>query len=77
MWIAKPIYEALPYAYSALGLAFLGVSWFGTRGIASAVLFGCGGGLLLIGLILWLRRRDFRDSQRHYNPGSLDEGGLD
>ena len=73
MWLAKPIYEALPYAYGALGLAFIAVSWFGVTGIASALILLCGSGLLLISLVLWLRRRDFRDAQRQYNARSLEE----
>jgi hypothetical protein len=73
MWVAKPIYESLPYLYGALGLAFFGLSWFGTQGIASALLLICGSGLLLISLVLWLRRRDFRDTQRQYNAKSLEE----
>jgi hypothetical protein len=73
MWVAKPIYEALPYLYGALGLAFISVSWFGSTGILSALLLICGSGLLLISLVLWLRRRDFRDTQRQYNAKSLEE----
>jgi hypothetical protein len=73
MWLPKPFYETLPYLYGALGLVFLSVSWVGTTGIASAVLLIAGSGLLLISLVLWLRRKDFRDAQRQYNNRSLDE----
>jgi hypothetical protein len=73
MWIPKPVYETLPYLYGALGLTFLTVSWTGTTGVVSAVLLITGSGLLLISLVLWLRRKDFRDTQRHYNSRSLDE----
>jgi hypothetical protein len=73
MWLPKPFYELLPYLYGALGITFLTVSWIGTTGLASALLLLCGSGLLLISLVLWLRRKDFRDAQRHYNSRSLDE----
>jgi hypothetical protein len=73
MWLPKPFYETLPYLYGALGLVFLSVSWVGATGLASAVLLITGSGLLLISLVLWLRRKDFRDAQRQYNNRSLDE----
>lgn len=73
MWLPKPVYEALPYIYAALGVLFIVESWVGTTGWLSALLLFAGGGLLLIGLVLWLRRKDFRDEQRHYNAHSLDE----
>jgi len=73
MWLPKPLYELLPYIYGTLGLVFLVVSWMGATGIASAVLLIAGSGLLLISLVLWLRRKDFRDSQRQYTNRSLDE----
>ena len=73
MWLPKPFYELLPYLYGLLGITFLTVSWIGTTGWVSALLLLCGSGLLLISLVLWLRRKDFRDAQRHYNSRSLDE----
>jgi hypothetical protein len=73
LWFPRPVYEALPYVYGALGLTFLTVSWFGTQGWASAVLLIAGGGLLLISLVLWLRRHDFRRTQREYDAHSLDD----
>jgi hypothetical protein len=73
MWFPKPLYEALPYLYGALGLTFLYVSWVGATGVPSALLLIAGSGLLLISLVLWLRRKDFRDAQRQYKQRSLDE----
>jgi hypothetical protein len=73
MWIPKPVYEILPYLYGSLGLTFLTVSWVGTTGVVSAVLLITGSGLLLISLVLWLRRKDFRETQRQYNSRSLDD----
>jgi hypothetical protein len=73
MWLPKPFYEALPYIYGAIGLTFIAVSWIGTTGAVSALLLITGSGLLIISLMLWLRRKDFRDAQRQYNSRSLDE----
>ena len=73
MWIAKPFYESLPYLYAVAGLALIGCSWFALQGGASTLALIAGGVLLLIGLVLWLRRRDYRLLQRRYPTGSLDE----
>jgi hypothetical protein len=73
LWFPKPLYEALPYLYGALGLTFIVVSWVGTRGWVSAVMLIAGCGLLLISLVLWLRRNDFRRAQREYDSHSLDD----
>jgi len=73
MWLPRPIYEALPYIYAALGAVFIVESWIDATGWLSAVLLIAGSGLLLIGIMLWLRRKDFRDEQRQYNVRSLDE----
>jgi hypothetical protein len=73
MWIPRPVYEALPYLYGAIGLTFLTVSWVSVTGVASAVLLVAGSGLLLISCVLWLRRKDFRDAQRRYNARFLDD----
>jgi len=73
MWFARPVYEALPYLYGALGLTFMTVSWVGTTGVTSAVLLLAGSGLLLISVVLWLRRHDYRRLQREYDSHSLDD----
>jgi hypothetical protein len=73
MWLPKPFYELLPYLYGAIALTFLTASWIWTTGLVSALLLITGSGLLLISLVLWLRRKDFRDAQRQYNSRSLDE----
>lgn len=73
MWLAKPVYEAVPYIYCVLGVLFMLASWFRATGLRSFLLLLTGAGLLLIGLVLWLRRRDFRDAQRVYSRRSLDD----
>ena len=77
MWLPRPFYETLPYLYGALGLAFLTVSWIGSTGWASAILLITGSGLLIVSVMLWLRRKDFRDAQRQYNRHSLEESEFD
>lgn len=73
MWLAKPYYEAVPYVYAAVGSALLIVSWVMLTGVWSTTLLILGSLLLLAGLTLWLRRRDYRYTQRQYNARSLDE----
>jgi Flp pilus assembly protein TadB len=73
LWFPKPLYESLPYVYGALGLAFAIVSWVGATGLRSAILLIAGCGLLLISLVLWLRRHDYRRMQREYDSHSLDD----
>ena len=72
MWIPRPIYEALPYAYMAAGIALLGAAYFlehGPRGW----LLAAGAGALTVGLVLWMRRRDYRATHAEYDTHSLDE----
>ena len=63
MWLSKPLYESIPYFYLAAGLssllASLYVNYWYWPVICTAVGLGC----LLIGLVVWLKRRDFRDSR--------------
>lgn len=71
MWLSRPVYEMLPYTYMALGALLLGVSFFVTR--HSTWLAWAGVVALVIGLVLWLKRRDYRTAQSEYNPKSLDD----
>jgi len=72
MWIPRPLYEAIPYAYIAGGVALLGAAYFyeqGPRGLL--LVLGAAG--LTAGLVLWMRRRDYRASRREYDTHALDE----
>lgn len=73
MWLARPVYEFLPYLYMVAGALFLGASWYLTEGIWPMLLLGAGSLCLLAGIVLWLRRRDYRTVQSEYNSRSLDE----
>ena len=71
MWIPRPIYEALPYLYMVAGAGLLGAAFFvatGPRGLL--LVLGAAG--LTLGLVLWMRRRDYRASRREYDTHSLD-----
>jgi hypothetical protein len=71
MWIPRPIYEILPYLYMVAGAGLVGAAFFmasGPRGL----LLAAGAAGLTFGLVLWMRRRDYRVSQREYDTDSLD-----
>jgi len=48
MWIPRPIYEALPYAYMAGGIALLGAAYFLEQG-PRGWLLAAGAGVLTVG----------------------------
>jgi hypothetical protein len=73
MWIARPIYELLPYVYMTVGLALLGAAWVVETQTLPSVLMVVGSLSLMAGLVLWLRRRDYRTRQSEYNSRSLDD----
>jgi hypothetical protein len=73
MWIARPIYELLPYLYMCVGLTLLGVAWLADLGTFAGLLMWLGALSLLAGLVLWLRRRDYRTRQSEYDARSLDD----
>jgi hypothetical protein len=73
MRVARPLYESLPYAYIAIGAGALGASfaWRGAEWSGILALFGLVA--LVGGLVLTLRRRDYRIQKRHYG-GDFDSG---
>jgi NADH:ubiquinone oxidoreductase subunit 2 (subunit N) len=73
MWLARPIYEVLPYFYMLLGALLLGAAWFVSAERLPSVFMGIGSLSLLAGIVLWLRRKDYRASQAEYNSKSLDD----
>jgi hypothetical protein len=73
MWIARPVYELLPYLYMVVGLALLGAAWLVDVTTLPSVFMVVGSLSLMAGLVLWLRRRDYRDRQSEYDSHSLDE----
>ena len=73
MWIARPIYELLPYVYMALGAVLIGTAWFLKMETLPSVMLGLGSLSLLAGIVLWLRRKDYRTRQSEYSNKSLDD----
>jgi hypothetical protein len=73
MRIARPLYEALPYAYIAIGAAAVGASFAWRVANWSGILAAFGLVALVGGLVLALRRRDYRIQQRHYGADIEDE----
>jgi len=73
MWMPRPIYELLPYVYMVVGAALVSVAWFLEMETLPGMLLVVGSLSLLAGLVLWLRRKDYRTRQAEYNSRSLDE----
>ncbi len=72
MWLSRPVYELLPYLYIVMGVLFLGSASFVSHQLANLLLL-LGVILLILGAVLWLRRRDYRRGQSEYNSRSLDD----
>jgi hypothetical protein len=72
MWFPRPVYEALPYTYAIVGGALLLAAFFfesGPRGL----LLTLGALGVTGGLVIWMRRRDYRASHAEYNRRSIDD----
>jgi len=64
MWVAKPIYESLPYFYLFAGVAALGLSMYLDYWHMPTVCFVFGVACLVAGLVVLLKRRDYRVTDR-------------
>jgi Flp pilus assembly protein TadB len=73
MWLPRPFYELLPYLYMVVGAALLTAAWLVEMETLPSVFMVVGALSLMAGLVLWLRRRDYRTRQSEYNNRSLDE----
>lgn len=73
MRLSRPLYESLPYLYMGLGAGALAVSFFWRAGGWSDVLLGFGVLSVVCGLVLVLKRRDFRLQKRRYGAVLDDE----
>jgi hypothetical protein len=73
MRVSRPLYETLPYAYIAIGLAAILASFVWRVADWSAILAVFGVVALVGGLVLVLRRRDYRIQQRHYGANLEEE----
>lgn len=69
MWIAKPIYEALPYFYLVAGAISLAASMYVRYWYWPTVCFLLGVSCLVAGIVVLLKRRDSRVDQRRRSKG--------
>lgn len=60
MWVSKPIYECLPYFYLATGVISLLASMYLNHWHWPSICFVVGVSTLVGGLVLFLKRRDYR-----------------
>ena len=72
MWLPRPVYEAMPYLTAGAGLGCFAVAWWVERAPHS-LLFIAGGALVTVGVLLWMKRRDYRATQSGYDPRAVDE----
>ncbi len=64
MWVSKPIYESLPYFYLLVGALTLGASLYLSHWYWPTICFVVGLGCLVAGLVVLLKRRDYRVNDR-------------
>ncbi len=64
MWVLKPIYESLPYFYLATGGTCLGASMYVNHWHWPTICFVVGLVCLVAGLVVLLKRRDYRLTDR-------------
>jgi Flp pilus assembly protein TadB len=73
MWLARPVYEFLPYLYMLVGVGLLAAAWFIEMAMLPSLLLVVGVLSMMAGVVLWLRRRDYRTRQSEYNSRSLED----
>ncbi len=72
--LSRPLYEGLPWAYVLGGLLALFISYLQTSTALSLVLGLPGLLAVLAGVVVLLRRRDYRRLRAQYDaPNALDE----
>jgi hypothetical protein len=64
MWLSKPIYESLPYFYLLAGAVSLGLSMYLNYWYLPTICFVVGLICLVGGLVVLLKRRDSRVTDR-------------
>ena len=72
MRLSRPVYESLPYGYMLAGAAVLGASFLWRAAGWSNLLAVFGVILIVAGLALALKRRDYRIQRRRYG-GDFDD----
>lgn len=78
MRLSRPLYESLPWLYIALGIFALVVSYAQVSTLLSFVLGVPGVVALVGGIVVLLRRRDYRQMREQYQqPDALSESAGD
>jgi hypothetical protein len=73
MWLPRPLYEFLPYVYMLVGIGLLAAAWMVDMQTLPSIFMVVGALSLMAGLVLWLRRRDYRTRQAEYNNRTLED----
>lgn len=73
MRLSRSVYESLPYAYLLLGVGAFAVSFIWRSEGWSELVAGFGLIVLLTGLVLVLKRRDYRIQKRRYGAAFDDD----
>jgi uncharacterized membrane protein len=61
MWLPTPVYEALPYAYGAIGVTMIvGACYLGLQTQLSLLYLGTGTVSVLLGALVYIRRAHAR-----------------
>jgi hypothetical protein len=72
MWLPKPAYEALPYLLLFAGSLLMGLAYLSGIGWLQTSLLICGSASAVAGLVLLLKRRDYRLSRSRIKYDRLD-----
>jgi hypothetical protein len=67
LWLTKPFYELVPYLYLVLGVGFLLASLYLDYWHWPVICLVAGIVCLILGLVIFLRRRDFRKAGTNYS----------
>jgi hypothetical protein len=73
MRLSKPVYESLPYVYMGFGAGALAFSYYWHAPGWSDLIVGLGFLAVICGLVLVLKRRDYRIQRRRYGSAFEDE----
>ncbi len=72
MRLSRSVYESLPYVYMLIGIGAFAASFMWRADDWSGLVAGFGVIVLITGLVLALRRRDYRIQKRRYGA-AFDE----
>ena len=77
MRLARPVYEALPLTYVAIGAGAVLLAYLEQSGMRSGIAFVIGFCAWVAAFTVFLRRRDYRERCREYSGVNLDGAAFD